>query len=445
MHPAKIVKINLLLKIKILYLCKTQILHLMKQLLTLFCSAVLIISGCCENGTSLPIVTPESVGLDSNHLIQADSAINAAVSRSEIPGAVLAVVRNNKIAYLKAYGNKQVVPDTVPMTVNTVFDMASVSKCVGTTLSVLQLVENGKIRLTDPVQMYLPGFHQWIEPETGEKVSITIADLLTHSSGLPAYINTPEYIAKYGTNSPDSLIKHIGQEMTFLYRPKTGYTYSCLNFVTLQNILQKVTGITLADYARINVFGALGLRHTAYLPLDKDARERSLSGVVPDFLSLVAPTEVQPDGLPLIGEVHDPMARLVNWGISGNAGVYSNAEDLAVIAAAIMNGGQVQGHRVLSPMMIQTMLVNPVDNEPSIERCLGWDTYTYGPGTKGDLFLTQPHSFVHTGYTGTSMLFDMDSKTCVILLTNRVHPSDDAGIVARTRAVVANIVAGAIR
>lgn len=417
----------------------------MKHFLPLFCSLFLILSGCCNNGTQLPKVSPSSAGLDPQKIVLADSVINAAISRSEIPGAVLAVVRNNKIAYLKAYGNKQVVPDTIPMTVNTVFDMASVSKCVGTTLSVLQLVENGKIRLTDPVEMYLPGFQQWVDPETGRKTSIRISDLLTHSSGIPAYIATASYLEKYGTNSPDSLIKHIGQEMTLLYKPKTGYTYSCLNFVTLQNILQKITGETLADYARKNVFGALGLRHTAYLPLDKEARERSLSAVVPDFLSLVAPTEVQANGLPLLGEVHDPLARLVNWGISGNAGVFSNAEDLSVIAAAIMNGGEVQGHRVLSPMMIKTMLVNPIDNDPEIERCLGWDTYTWGAGTKGDLFLTQPHSFVHTGYTGTSMMFDMDTKTCVILLTNRVHPSDDAGMVARTRAVVANIVAGSIR
>lgn len=417
----------------------------MKHFLPIFCSAVLVFSSCCDNGTRLPIVSPESVGLDSHHLQQVDSVINGAVSRSEIPGAVLAVVRNDKIAYLKAYGYKQVVPDTLQMTTNTIFDMASVSKCVGTTMSVLQLVENGKIRLTDPVQMYLPGFQQWIEPETGEKVSITIADLLSHSSGLPPYINTPSYLEKYGPNSPDSLIKHIGQEMALLYRPKTGYTYSCLNFVTLQNVLQKVTGMSLADYARENVFGALGLKHTSYLPLDADARAKCLSAVAPDFLSLVAPTEVQENGLPLQGEVHDPLARLVNWGISGNAGVFSNAEDLAVIAAALMNGGEIQGHRLLSPMMVKTMQVNPKDNDPEIERCLGWDTYTWGAGTKGDLFLTQPHSFVHTGYTGTSMMFDMDTKTCIILLTNRVHPSDDAGIVARTRAVVANIVAGSIR
>ena len=413
-----------------------------KVFLVLFTAAILC--GCSQSGTKLQKVTPESVGMNAAHLTQVDEVINGAVSRGEIPGAVLAVVRYDKIAYLKAYGNKQVVPDTVKMTENTVFDMASVSKCVGTTLSVLQLVEQGKIRLTDPVQMYIPGFQQWVDPETGKKVSIEIQDLLSHSSGILPYINVKSYLEKYGPGTPDSLIKHIATELPLKYRPKTGYTYSCLNFITLQNILQRVTGETLADYAQQNVFGALGLKHTAYLPLEKEARERSLSAVAPDFLSLVAPTEVQEDGLPLLGEVHDPTARIVNLGNSGNAGVFSNAEDLSVIAAAIMNYGEVGGHRVLSPLMIKTMLTNPKENDPSIERCLGWDTYTSGAGTKGDIFLTQPHSIVHTGYTGTSMMIDMDSHTAVILLANRVHPSDEKGVIARTRALVANIVAGSI-
>jgi CubicO group peptidase (beta-lactamase class C family) len=415
----------------------------MNKLFYILFTAILIF-GCNNFSTGLKRVSPESVGINSKSIRQVDEVINSAISRGEIPGAVLAVVRYDKIAYLKAYGNRQVVPDTVKMSENTIFDMASVSKCVGTTLSVLQLVEDGKIRLTDPVQMYIPGFQQWIDPQTGEHVSIEIQDLLSHSSGIIPYINVKSYLEKYGPNTPDSLIKHIATELPLKYRPKTGYTYSCLNFITLQNILQNVTGETLAEYAQKNVFGVLDLKHTAYLPLEPVALEKSLSSVSPDFLSLVAPTEVQENGLPLLGEVHDPTARIVNMGNSGNAGVFSNAEDLSVIAAAIMNYGEVGGHRILSPLMVKTMLTNPRENDPSIERCLGWDTYTYGAGTKGDIFLTQPHCFVHTGYTGTSMMIDMDSQTAVILLTNRVHPSDEKGIVARTRALVANIVAGSI-
>mgnify|MGYP003397350845 CR=1 FL=1 len=417
----------------------------MKKVLFLLLSAVMISSCCTSNSGNIKLqkVSPESVGMCSERLQLADSVINQAIAKSEIPGAVLAVVRGDKIAYLKAYGNKQVYPDTVKMTENTIFDLASVSKCVGTTLSFLQLVENGKVRLTDPVEMYIPGFQQWVDPETGRKTSIRVQDLLSHSSGILPYINTASYLKKYGPATPDSLIKHIAQELPLKYKPTTGYTYSCLNFITLQNILQNVTGMKLYQYAQQNVFGALGLKHTSYLPLDAADRQEALSTVTPDFLSLVAPTEVE-NGKVILGEVHDPTARLVNMGNSGNAGVFSNAEDLAVIAAAILNKGEVKGRRVLSPLMVETMMTNPKTNDPSIERNLGWDTYTTGAGTKGDIFLTQPNTFVHTGYTGTSMLFDIDNNCCVILLTNRVHPSDAAGVVARTRGVVANIVAASI-
>ncbi|MBR2297410.1 MAG: serine hydrolase [Bacteroidales bacterium] len=417
----------------------------MKKVLFILLSAVMISSCCTSNSGNIKLqkVSPESVGMCSERLQLADSVINQAIAKSEIPGAVLAVVRGDKIAYLKAYGNKQVYPDTVKMTENTIFDLASVSKCVGTTLSFLQLVENGKVRLTDPVEMYIPGFQQWVDPETGRKTSIRVQDLLSHSSGILPYINTASYLKKYGPATPDSLIKHIAQELPLKYKPTTGYTYSCLNFITLQNILQNVTGMKLYQYAQQNVFGALGLKHTSYLPLDAADRQEALSTVTPDFLSLVAPTEVE-NGKVILGEVHDPTARLVNMGNSGNAGVFSNAEDLAVIAAAILNKGEVKGRRVLSPLMVETMMTNPKTNDPSIERNLGWDTYTTGAGTKGDIFLTQPNTFVHTGYTGTSMLFDIDNNCCVILLTNRVHPSDAAGVVARTRGVVANIVAASI-
>lgn len=416
----------------------------MKKILLLILSAVIISSCNSETGElKLQKVTPESVGMCSERLQLADSVINLAISKSEIPGAVLAVVRGDKIAYLKAYGNKQVFPDTLKMTENTVFDLASVSKCVGTTLSFLQLVENGLVRLTDPVEMYIPGFQQWVDPETGRKTSIRVQDLLSHSSGILPYINTASYLEKYGPGTPDSLIKHIAQELPLKYKPTTGYTYSCLNFITLQNILQNVTGMKFYEYVHQNVFGKLGLRHTAYLPLVEADRQKALSSVVPEFLDLVAPTEVE-NGKPIHGEVHDPTARLVNLGNSGNAGVFSNAEDLAVIAAAILNGGEVKGRRILSPLMVETMMTNPKTNDPSIERNLGWDSYTTGAGTKGDIFLTQPNTFVHTGYTGTSMLFDIDNNCCVILLTNRVHPSDAAGVVARTRGVVANIVAASI-
>lgn len=404
-----------------------------------FSSATLVLA---QKSVALPKVTPEKVGLSSSRLIHVDSLINKSIKDHEIPGAVLAVVKDGKIAYLKSYGNRQVVPDTVPMTTNTIFDLASISKCVGTTLSIMQLVEKGKIRLTDYVSYYIPGFKPWIDPETKKETHIRIVDLLSHSSGIQAYVTMPTYLKKYGEATPDSLIKHIGQELPLLYKPTTGYTYSCLNFVTLQHILQNVTGMPLDEYTQKNIFGALGLRHTSYLPTEKGKRERALAAVASDFLSLVAPTEVQADGLPILGEVHDPIARVINQGNSGNAGVFSNAEDLAVIAAAIMNGGEINGRRILSPMTIETMITNPKENHPSVERALGWDNYKTGAGTKGDLFVSHK-AVCHTGYTGTSIVIDMDTKCAVILLTNRVHPKDDKNV-ARLRSLVATVVAASI-
>ncbi|HOG25185.1 MAG TPA: serine hydrolase [Bacteroidales bacterium] len=374
--------------------------------------------------TGIRAASPQSVGFDPERLSLVDGVIEDAIKAEDIPGAVLAVVRHDRIAYLKAYGNRQLIPDTLPMTVETVFDLASVSKCVGTTLSIMQLVETGRLRLMDQVDQYLPGFQPWTDPETGSSVAITIEDLLTHTSGLPPYGPTQELIERYGSPNPQGLMEYICQ-CPRDFKPKTGYQYSCLNFITLQNVLEKITGITLADYAQEHVFDRLGLQHTTYMPQG-------------ETLALCAPTELQEDGLPLVGQVHDPLARLLNGGNSGNAGVFSNAEDLAVIAVALLNRGQVNGKRILGPLTVKAMERVP---EPvaAFGRTLGWGR---AGSWNGNLF--NPRTvYGHTGYTGTCMVIDPESDTAVVLLANRVHPYDDGAAVSmRTR--VANIVAGAI-
>lgn len=401
------------------------------RLLLSAAAAAAALAGCTvqpAEGT-LRKATPESMGMNSAKLSQVDAIVESFIADGSIPGAVLSVVRDDRIVYLKAYGNKQVVPDTVAMSTSTVFDLASVSKCVGTTLSFMQLVENGKVRLTDDVKMYIPDFAPWTDPDTGAKVDITVRDLLTHTSGIAPYISVPTYVERFGAATPDSLIRYIATEVRRNFRPGTGYMYSCLNFITLQNILQNVTGERLCDYTQKNIFDVLGLKHTCYLPQG-------------ETLELCAPTEVQPDGLPLIGQVHDPMARVVNCGNSGNAGVFSNAEDLSVIAAAIMGGGSINGRRILSPLTVETMATVPPENNPAVGRALGWDNCSDSAGLRGDLF-SRTRTLCHTGYTGTSMIMDLDSKTAVILLTNRVHPYDEGGC-GRLRALVANAVAGSI-
>ena len=377
--------------------------------------------------------------MDAARLARIDSVVLDAVQKGDVPGAVVGVVRGDNIVYLKALGYKSTVPDTVALTEDTLFDLASVSKCVGTTLSFLQLVEQGFVRLTDPVSRYIPGFLPWTDPDTGEPDAITIQDLLTHSSGLDPYVDVSAFVRRYGENTPDSLLQFIATQAGRHFKPGTDVLYSCLNFVTLQHVLQKVTGERLCDYAQHHVFDALGLRHTCYFPLAGTAP----SCPAADRLApLCAPTEVQDDGLPLVAAVHDPLARLINAGNAGNAGVFSTAGDLCVMAAAILGGGAVHGMRILGPETVRLMLTIPADNDPRVARALGWDTYARYPGTSGDIF-PREHTVGHTGYTGPSLLIDPDTQTAVVILCHRVHPADK-GSTARLRAVIANIVAGAI-
>ena len=416
----------------------------MKKLITIAVAAVLVVPVFAQG--ALRLDSPERHGMNPVKLAQVDRVINDAITAKEIPGAVLSVVRGNDIVYLKAYGNKSVVPTVEPMTTETLFDLASVSKCVGTTLAFMQLIENGYVRLTDNVDRYIPDFKPWKNPESGEMVDITIRDLLSHSSGLTPYINADTFVKEYGGNNPEKMEWYIATQVKRNFRPGTDFMYSCLNFVTLQRILERVTGEKLYEYTQRNVFDVLGLTHTCYFPLIYTPAVSNSA----ELAGLCAPTEVQADGKPLVAQVHDPMARMIMGGNSGNAGVFSNAEDLSVICAAIMNGGclvdkkgnSLESTRILSPATVRLMTTIPSQNDPSVGRALGWDKKSSHSGLRGDLFNPET-TIMHTGYTGTSVVIDTESKTAVILLTHRVHPEDKGGV-GRLRALVANIVAGSI-
>ena len=415
--------------------------------LYLFLMALSVSAGLCAQ---VKVAKPEDYGMDSQRLARVDVVIEDAIRSGDIPGAVLSVVRRNEIVYLKAYGNKSVVPETVPMTVETMFDLASLSKCVGTTLSFMQLIDGGYVRLTDPVKRYIPEFKPWVDPETGEKVDIILRDLFTHSSGLSDYYDAGLFVERFGTNQPGSLMRVISTEVERHFRPGSDFLYSCLNFITLQHILEQVTGERLCDYAESHVFGPMGLKHTCYFPLKEDLRtpDRHL-----DLLTLVAPTEVQSDGSVLKGAVHDPLARLANGGNSGNAGVFSDAVDLSRICMMVMNLGRSYSDKklgfpepdanILSRAAARLMTTIPPENDPSVGRALGWDMKSDHSGLRGDLFNPET-TLMHTGYTGTSLVINLDTHTAIVLLTNRVHPTDD-GSVSRLRALVSNIVAGAIK
>ena len=417
---------------------------MMRKLLAIAAAAVMAVPALAQG--TLRMDSPERHRMNPEKLAQVDRVIEEAISAKEIPGAVLSVVRGNDIVYLKAYGNKSVVPTVEPMTTETLFDLASVSKCVGTTLAFMQLIENGYVRLTDNVDRYIPNFKPWKDPESGETVDITVRDLLSHSSGLTPYINADTFVKEYGGNDPEKMEQYIATEIKRNFRPGTDFMYSCLNFVTLQRILERVTGEKLYEYAQKNVFDVLGLRHTCYFPLIYTPAASNSA----ELAGLCAPTEVQADGKPLIAQVHDPMARRIMGGNSGNAGVFSNAEDLSVVCAAVMNGGvlvdkkgrALESTRILSPLTVRLMATIPPQNDPSVGRALGWDKKSSHSGLRGDLFNPET-TIMHTGYTGTSIMIDMESKTAVILLTHRVHPQDKGGV-GRLRALVANIVAGSI-
>lgn len=396
---------------------------------------------------SLQRVAPEQVGMDSRKLMYADEAIETAIANKDIPGAVLAVVRNGKMAYLKAYGNKRIYPNTEPMTVNTIFDMASCSKSMSTAVCAMILAERGKIRMLDPVSLYIPNFKSWESEDGKDKKTIRIADLMTHTSGLPPYGPTAELEKQYGSPNPGGLMEYIAT-CPRDFKPQTDFQYSCLNFITLQHIIETVSGQSLRDFARENIFDVLGMDHTDYLPClrDKDGKwintadAHWASLTEGDWHSLIAPTEKQPDGQVLCGQVHDPLARIMNGGISGNAGVFSCAEDIALLCAALQNGGEWNGHRILSPLGVKAMRTVPRATA-SLGRTLGWDNFTAYASNNGDFF--SPNTYSHTGYTGTSIVIDPDNDTSVIFLINAVHPEDGHSTV-RLRSLVANAVAASI-
>lgn len=378
----------------------------------------------------LRVVSPRKVHLSEDKLAKADSAILDAISRKEIPGAVLGIVRHGCMAYKKAYGCRQVYPTIEPMTTETIFDMASCSKSMSTAISVMQLCENGMLRLTDPVANYIPDFCNWKDGE-GNTATIRIQHLLTHTSGLPAYASVESLKKKYGAPNPQGLLEHICQ-VKRQFKPGTDFQYSCLNYIVLQNIIQKCTGQSLRDYAREHIFLPLGMRHTFYLPIGEDHSR---------WTNLIAPTTRQDDGSVLRGQVHDPLARIMNGGISGNAGVFSTVDDIALLCATLQNGGRWKGTRILSEQTVHTMRTVP-EWAKEFGRTYGWDVSSPYASCNGELLSSETYG--HTGYTGTSIVIDPVNDISIILLVNAVHPIDGPSRMVRLRSLISNIVASAL-
>ena len=373
----------------------------------------------------LPLVTPDQVGMDTQKLLQADKIIKEAIENKEIPGAVLAVVKDGKMAYLKAYGNKQIYPTSIKMDVNSVFDLASLTKPIATAISAMILVERGELRLLDKVNLFIPNFKGWTDIN-GTK-DIRVIDLMTHTSGLPAYAPVEQMQKSKGTTNPDKMIEYIATAKRD-FEPQTDFQYSCLNYITLQRIIETITKQSLQTFAKQNIFDVLGMMHTDYNPTG-------------ETLKRTAPTSRLQGSDVLKGVVHDPLARIMNLGVSGNAGLFSDANDLAILVATLQNNGEYNGRRILSPLAVKTMRTVPRATK-DIGRSPGWDVFTPYSSNNGDLF--GPNTYGHSGFTGTSIIIDPDTNTSVILLTNSVH-LNNGGKVVRLRSLIANIVAASIK
>jgi CubicO group peptidase (beta-lactamase class C family) len=377
------------------------------------------------NGAGLPSAKPEAVGMSSPQLGLLDGIIGAAVARKDFPGAVLLVSRRGKTVYRKAFGDSQLVPERLPMKADMIFDLASITKPVATATAVMLLVEQGEIRLWDTVKTYVPEFTPWYGEKGLAGEPVRLFHLLTHTSGLPPYTDAKAAGEKLGDPCSTADLVRLIAELPKESPAGTTFTYSCLNYITLAHIVQKITGQTLADFTAEKVFKPLGMTRTFYQPAESCWAD-------------CVPTEVI-EGRPLRGVVHDPLARL-QGGISGNAGLFSTADDLAVFATMLLNGGEANGVRVLSPLTVRRMTEIYPQVGPS-GRGLGWDIDTDYSTVRGDLF--GPASYGHSGYTGTSIWIDPETGIAVVLLTNRVHP-DDKGEIIALRSKVANVVAAAV-
>ncbi len=352
-----------------------------------------------------------------------DSVVDRSIADGEVPGAVLWVGRGERLLYRKAYGLRAKVPAEQSMMLDTVFDLASLTKIVATTTSVMILVEEGRLQLTDRVATHLPEFAQ------AGKENITIQQLLTHTSGLRPSLDLEADWLGY-----DEALKRAYAE-TPQSVAGDRFVYSDIGYIVLGELVSKISGQPLQQFAAKRIFEPLGMRDTGYRP------ERDAPRIAPTQLCTAYGWPCTgTDQFMLRGIVHDPTARRMG-GIAGHAGVFSTAADLARYARMILRRGELDGRRILSPLGVERMTTRATPATFPVQRGLGWDIDSQYSVNRGDLFPVG--SFGHTGFTGTSIWIDPVSQTYVILLTNRVHP-DGKGDAARLRSKIATMVAASL-
>ena len=381
---------------------------------------------------SIARVTPDSVGLNGKHLNHITEVVEEHIARGTTPGAVVAIVRDSKIAYCEAFGTIA-TGDTTPMSTETRFDIASLTKPIVTATAVLQLVERGDLRLGERVSNYIPNFEGWHDKQHNKRHDIRIIDLLTHTSALPPYISLERLAKEYpdvdtiGTEQLFDYIAHCERELP---KSEGDSRYSCLNYIALGRIVETVSGTSLNEYATQNILLPLGMLNTTYIPNE-------------EYSTLCAPTSPHDTEVVRRGIVDDPLAREIMGGVSGNAGLFATAEDLAIYAAMMLNDGKWNGTQILSHLSINALFTIPDGFEAS-HRTLGWRAATDVYDAAGDLLIGK-ETIVHTGATGTAMVIDRTHDIAVIILTNRTNGTGSHGDILDLRSKICNIAAAAIQ
>ena len=358
--------------------------------------------------------SPQEVGMSGERLSRIDGIVHSAIERNEVPGAVVLVMRRGKIVYRKAFGDRAQVPVREPMTEDTIFDVASLTKVMATATSVMILVEDGRVSLSDPASNYLPRFAKH------NKGSITLLQLLTHYSGLRPDLDLNDPWQGYET-----AMERVYREQ-LLVLPGEKFIYSDINYLILAEIVRQVTEEPLNEFSSRRIFKPLGMSETGFMPSS-------------ELHVRIAPTEFR-EGRMLRGEVHDPTASRMG-GVAGHAGLFSTPDDTALYAQMILNRGRYRGVRILSPLSVLKMSTPQSPDGEQDWRGIGFDIRTPLSANRGDLFPIG--SFGHTGFTGTSLWIDPYNEVVVLIFTSRLHP-DGQGNVTSLRKRVASVVAASL-
>ncbi len=360
---------------------------------------------------------PEEAGFDSRKLSAVDDTIAKTIKDSAFPGAVLLVARNGIIVRQKAYGTYDYDKYSKQVDVNTIYDLASVSKVIATTSAVMRLVDEGKLTLGDPVVKYIPQFGQ------NGKEGITLYNLMVHNSGLPAWIKFYEFC-----NDPQCLLDSV-YSSRLVYKTGDSTVYSDLGLITIGKIIEQVSGVPLDKYVDSVFFKPLGMKSTMYNP-------------PPALLDRIAPTEIdtywKKTGIAVRGRVHDENAAVLG-GVAGHAGLFSTAHDLAIFLQMLLNGGTYDGCRYLKEQTVARFVLRQSDKS---SRAIGWDTKDSTMVWPGRLLSNK--TFLHTGFTGTSVAADPERNLIVVLLTNRVYPRRTYQKIAKVRPKVHDTIVRAI-